>query len=92
MYRLLRRNDALRERRRILRHPKYKRPELLAKGPNQLWSWDITKLRGPGKYTYYYLYVILDVYSRYVVGWCVSLPRKRADRRGTHIGRLPAAE
>ena len=72
MYRLLRRTDAVRERRRILRHPKYKRPELLAKGPNQLWSWDITKLRGPGKYTYYYLYVILDVYSRYVVGWCVS--------------------
>jgi len=72
MYRLLRSQEALRERRRILRHPRYKRPELLATGPNQLWSWDITKLKGPGKYTYYYLYVVLDVYSRYVVGWCVA--------------------
>jgi putative transposase len=72
LYRLLRRNNAVRERRRVLRHPKYKKPELLATGPNQLWSWDITKLRGAGKYTYYYLYVILDVYSRFVVGWCVE--------------------
>jgi putative transposase len=56
----------------VLRHPTYKKPELLATGPNQLWSWDITKLRGAGKYTYYYLYVIIDVYSRYVVGWCVA--------------------
>jgi putative transposase len=72
MYRLLRKHQALRERRRVLRHPKYKRPELLATGPNQLWSWDITKLKGPGKWTYYYLYVIIDVYSRYVVGWCVA--------------------
>lgn len=72
LYRLLRRHHGVRERRRVLRHPKYKRPELLATGPNQLWSWDITKLRGPGKYTYYYLYVIIDVYSRYVVGWCVQ--------------------
>jgi putative transposase len=72
LYRLLRRNHAVRERRRVLRHPKYKKPELLATRPNQLWSWDITKLRGPGKYTYYYLYVIIDVYSRFVVGWCVQ--------------------
>lgn len=72
LYRLLRRNRAHRERRRVLRHPKYKRPEQLATGPNQLWSWDITKLRGPGKYTYYYLYVIIDVYTRYVVGWSVE--------------------
>ena len=72
LYRLLRRNDAVRERRRVLRHPHYKKPELLAKGPNQLWSWDITKLKGPGKYTYFYLYVVIDVYSRYVVGWCVA--------------------
>lgn len=72
MYRLLRKHQAVRERRRVLRHPKYKRPELLATGPNQLWSWDITKLRGPGKWTYYYLYGIIDVYSRYVVGWCVA--------------------
>ncbi len=72
MYRLLRTNNAVRERRRVLRHPRYKRPELLATGPNQLWSWDITKLKGAGKYTYYYLYVLMDVYSRYVVGWCVA--------------------
>src|SRR3569832_1201585 len=72
MYRLLRAHGEVRERRDQLRHPSYKRPELLATGPNQLWSWDITKLRGPGKWTYYYLYVILDVYSRYVVGWCVA--------------------
>ncbi len=72
LYRLLRRNNAVRERRRVLRHPRYKRPELLATGPNQLWSWDITKLKGAGKYTYYYLYVVLDVYSRYGVAWCVA--------------------
>src|SRR5207253_2133814 len=54
------------------RHPEYARPELLATGPNQLWSWDITKLHGPAKWTYYYLYVIIDVFSRYVVGWMVA--------------------
>lgn len=78
MYRLLRKHQAVRERRRVLRHPKYKRPELLATGPDQLWSWDITKLKGPGKWTYYYLYVIIDIYSRYVVGWCVAY-RESAD-------------
>lgn len=72
MYRLLKKHQALRERGRVLRHPKYKRPELLATGPNRLWSWDITKLKGAGKWSYYYLYVILDVYSRYVVGWGVA--------------------
>jgi putative transposase len=72
LYRLLHKNKAVGERRRLLRHPRYKRPQLLATGPNQLWSWDITKLKGPGKYTYYYLYVLLDVYSRYVVGWCIA--------------------
>src|ERR1035437_1952600 len=50
-------------------HPPYQKPELLATGPNQLWSWDITKLKGSAKWTYFYLYVILDVFSRYVVGW-----------------------
>lgn len=55
-----------------MRHPRYKKPELLARGPNELWSWDITKLRGPQKWSYYYLYVILDVYSRYVVGWMIA--------------------
>ena len=72
MHRILAENSELRERRDQLRHPTYAKPELLATGPNQLWSWDITKLRGPAKWTYYHLYVILDVYSRYVVGWMVA--------------------
>jgi putative transposase len=72
MYRILGEHDEIRERRNQLRHPRYKKPELLARGPNELWSWDITKLRGPQKWTYYYLYVIMDVYSRYVVGWMIA--------------------
>jgi putative transposase len=72
MYRVLAENAEVRERRNQLRHPKYKAPELLATAPNQLWSWDITKLLGPRKWTYFYLYVILDVYSRYVVGWMLA--------------------
>ena len=62
-----------RERRDQLTHPPYQKPELLATAPNQLWSWDITKLLGPAKWTYFYLYVILDVFSRYVVGWMVAM-------------------
>src|ERR1700760_4976735 len=65
-------NGELKERRNQLRHPQYKKPELLATGPNQVWSWDITKLLGPAKWTYFYLYAILDVFSRYVVGWMVA--------------------
>ena len=72
MYRILEENQEVRERRNQLRHPRYAAPELLATGPNELWSWDITKLLGPRKWTYYYLYVILDVFSRYVVGWTVA--------------------
>jgi len=72
MYRLLTANAEVRERRNQLRHPAYARPELLATGPRELWSWDITKLRGPAKWTYYQLYVILDVFSRYVPGWMVA--------------------
>lgn len=72
MYRILGENGEIRERRNQLRHPAYKKPELLATKPNQLWSWDITKLRGPAKWTYYYLYVILDVFSRFVVGWMIA--------------------
>ena len=72
MYRVLAENSEIRERRNQLRHPHYSPPELLATRPNQLWSWDITKLLGPAKWTYYYLYVILDVFSRYVVGWMVA--------------------
>jgi putative transposase len=72
LYRLLAEQGAGRERRNQLRHPAYAKPELLATAPNQLWSWDITKLKGPAKWTYFYLYVILDVFSRYVVGWMVA--------------------
>ena len=72
MYRLLAASGEVRERRDQLRRPHYAKPELLATTPNELWSWDITKLLGPQKWTYYYLYVILDVYSRYVVGWMVA--------------------
>jgi putative transposase len=72
MYRVLAAHQEVRERRDVLRHPRYAAPELLATGPNQLWSWDITKLLGPAKWTYYYLYVILDVFSRYVVGWLAA--------------------
>ncbi len=78
MYRILDEHDEVRERRNQLRHPNYKKPELLATGPNQVWSWDITKLLGPAKWTYYYLYVILDIYSRYVVGWMLA-SRENAD-------------
>jgi putative transposase len=72
MYRILEEYEEVRERRNQLRHPVYSKPELLATGPNQLWSWDITKLKGPAKWTYYYLYTILDVFSRYVVGWLIA--------------------
>jgi len=72
MYRLLGERGEVRERRDQLRHPVYIKPELLATGPNQLWSWDITKLKGPAKWVYFSLYVILDVFSRYVVGWMVA--------------------
>lgn len=78
MYRILSENQEVRERRDQLRHPEYKRPELLAQGPNEVWSWDITKLRGPVKWTYFYLYVILDIFSRYVVGWMVALRQTAA--------------
>ncbi len=71
-YRVLAENDQVRERRNQRRHPEYKKPELVATAPNQVWSWDITKLRGPAKFVYYYLYVILDIYSRYVVGWMLA--------------------
>jgi len=72
MYRVLAANQEVRERRDQLRHPVYKKPELLAQAPNQVWSWDITKLMGPAKWTYFYLYVIIDIFSRRVVGWCVA--------------------
>jgi putative transposase len=98
MYRVLVENAEVRERRDQLRHPKYKAPELLATAPNQLWSWDITKLLGPQKWTYFYLYVILDVYSRYAVGWMLAhlesaalaerLIRETCERQGIAPGQL----
>jgi len=72
MYRVLREHDEVRERRRQATHPARVKPELVATQPNQCWSWDITKLLGPAKWTYYYLYVILDIYSRYAVGWLLA--------------------
>ena len=78
-YRLLASRGESRERRAQRRHPNYARPELLATAPNQLWSWDITKLKGPVKWSYFHLYVILDVFSRYVVGWMV------AHRESSHL-------
>ena len=71
-YRLLRQAGESRERRRQATHPATVKPELVATAPNQVYSWDITKLRGPAKWTYYHLYVILDIFSRYVVGWMVA--------------------
>ena len=78
MYRVLEQHGASRERRDQLTHPAYQKPELLATSPNQLWSWDITKLRGPVKWSYFYLYVILDVFSRYAVGWMLALRESAA--------------
>ena len=72
MYRVLAENQEVRERRNQLRHPNHAVPQVVASSPNELWSWDITKLLGPAKWTYFYLYVLLDVYSRYVVGWMVA--------------------
>ena len=72
MYRVLRGEGEVRDRRRQATHPARVRPELVARGPNQVWSWDISKLKGPAKGVYYDLYVIIDIYSRYVVGWMVA--------------------
>ena len=72
MYRILGRNTEVRERRAQLRHPAYQKPELLAERPNEVWTWDITKLMGQTKWSYFYLYVILDIFSRRVVGWCIA--------------------
>lgn len=72
MYRILAAERSVRERRNQRRHPAYEKPELVATAPNQVWSWDISKLKGPRTWTWYYLYVILDLFSRYVVGWMVA--------------------
>jgi putative transposase len=81
-YRLLRERHQVRERRRVARHLPHVKPELVATGPNQVWSWDITKLAGPYKWTWFQLYVILDVYSRYVVGWLVAARESAALAEG----------
>jgi len=82
MYRLLEAaHGAVRERRAQLEHPAYAAPELLAEAPNEVYSWDITKLEGPAKWTYFYLYVVLDVFSRYAVGWTVQ------PRESSHVAR-----
>jgi putative transposase len=86
MYRLLSQAGEVRERRDQLRHPRYAVPRLVATAPNQVWSWDITKLLGPWKWTYYYLYVILDIFSRYVVGWMLS------ERESAELARQLIAE
>ena len=101
MYRFLKQEGESRERRDQLTHPPYQKPELLATAPNQLWSWDITKLLGPAKWTYFYLYVILDVFSRYVTGWmvaesCVKQQIQRGQltlhaNRGTSMSSKPVA-
>lgn len=77
LYRILSAEAEVRERRRQARHGEYARPELLATGPNEVWSWDITKVKGPGRGVYYALYVVLDIFSRYVVGW--RLEHKESD-------------
>jgi putative transposase len=98
MYRLLAAEQEVRERRNQLRHPAYQKPELLATAPNQVWSWDITKLLGPVKWTSYYLYVLLDIFSRYVVGWMLApqeaarlatrLLAESCAKQGIHPGQL----
>jgi putative transposase len=86
MYRLLGKNQQIKERRTIRRHPKYVRPELAASGPNQVWTWDITYLKGPQRGTFFYLYVVMDLYSRLVVGWllaeseCAELAQRLLDQ------------
>jgi putative transposase len=72
MYRILHDFSEVRERRNQRQHPVYRKPELLAEGPNQVWSWDITKLRGPAKWTHFALYTVLDIFSRFIVGWMIA--------------------
>jgi putative transposase len=100
MYRILADNAEVRERRDQLKHPVYAKPELLATASNQVWTWDITKLLGPVKWTYYYLYVILDIFSRFVPGWLLAreesaalaklLIEETCERQGIEKGQLIA--
>lgn len=98
MYRILEARGEVQERRRRLVHPVYQRPELVATAPNQVWSWDLTKLRGPAKWTYFHLYVLLDLFSRFVVGWMLArhesgalarrLLAESCERQGIEPGQL----
>jgi putative transposase len=98
MYRILRQNQEIRERRHQLRHPAYAKPELLATAPNQVWTWDITRLPGPGKWARFCLYVLLDLFSRFVVGWLIAeresaalaeqLIAESCTRQGVALGQL----
>ena len=92
MYRLLRTEDEVRERRRQATHPATLKPELVATGPNQVWSWDITKLLGPQKWTYFHLYVVIDIFSRYVVGWLLASRENGRAGRTTPRRDHPQAE
>ena len=91
MYRVLRAHDEVRDRRRQATHPPRVRPELVATGPNRVWSWDISKLKGPSKGVYYDLYVIIDIFSRYVVGWMVA-PTETAELAKAFIAATIAAQ
>jgi putative transposase len=86
IYRILESEQEVKERRNQLRRPHYKKPELLATGPNQVWSWDITKLKGPARWTYFHLYVLMDIFSRYIVGWLL------AHRESTSLAKRLIAE
>jgi len=85
MYRVLAENQAVRERRAQRSHPSHPKPEVVARTPNEVWSWDITRLLGPEKWQYFYLYVILDIYSRYATGWMVA-ERETAGLAGHLVG------
>jgi len=89
MYRILHAFSEVRERRNQRQHPVYQKPELLAEGPNQVWSWDITKLRGPGKWTHFALYTVIDIFSRYIVGWMIA-ERESAELAKQLIARAAA--
>jgi putative transposase len=98
MYHILRAHDQVKERRKQARHPHHVKPELVASGPNQVWTWDISKLHGPCKWDYYYLYVIIDIFSRLVVGWMVAhreckelaakLIQETCEKQGINPGQL----
>ena len=87
MYRLLHQHQAVCERRKLRRHPAYSKPELKATGPNQVWTWDITYLKTPVRGHFHYLYVVIDIYSRYVVGWMLASGSVRSWR--THCCKKP---